>query len=130
MPIQAWGAHYCNAFSLPQLSRTRRAQRDRRFIWSDIPPNRRIANVNIRHSPSSVAAPFGPYSHAVEVPEGCRLLYISGEVGVFPDGTLPDTIEAQADACWKNIAAILADAGMSIADLVKITTYLVRAEDV
>jgi enamine deaminase RidA (YjgF/YER057c/UK114 family) len=86
--------------------------------------------VNIRHTPASVAAPFGPYSHAVEVPEGSRLLYISGEVGVLPDGTVPDTIEAQADSCWRNIIAILAEAGMSIGDLVKITTYLVRPEDV
>ena len=68
--------------------------------------------MNIRHTPASVAAPFGPYSHAVEVPEGSRLLYISGEVGVLPDGTLPETIEAQAEACWRNIIAILAEAGI------------------
>jgi len=86
--------------------------------------------MNTRHTPASVAAPFGPYSHAVEVPEGSRLLYISGEVGVLPDGTRPATIEAQAEACWQNIKAILADAGMGIGDLVKITTYLVRPEDV
>ena len=92
--------------------------------------NERFAAVNIRHTPTSVAAPFGPYSHAVEVPEGSRLLYISGEVGVLPDGTVPETIEAQAEACWQNIIAILADAGMGIEDLVKITTYLVRSEDV
>jgi enamine deaminase RidA (YjgF/YER057c/UK114 family) len=30
--------------------------------------------------------------------EGSRLLYISGEVGVLPDGTVPETIEAQAEA--------------------------------
>ena len=47
--------------------------------------------MNIRHTPHTVAAPFGPYSHAVEVPEGSRLLYISGEVGVLPDGTVPET---------------------------------------
>jgi enamine deaminase RidA (YjgF/YER057c/UK114 family) len=64
------------------------------------------------------------------VPEGSRLLYISGEVGVRPDGTVPEGIEAQAEACWRNITAILADAGMGIRDLVKITTYLVRPEDV
>jgi 2-iminobutanoate/2-iminopropanoate deaminase len=86
--------------------------------------------VNIRHTPATVAAPFGPYSHAVEVPEGSRLLYISGEVGVLPDGTVPETIEAQAEACWRNIIAILTDAGMGIQDIVKITTYLVRPEDV
>jgi 2-iminobutanoate/2-iminopropanoate deaminase len=86
--------------------------------------------MNIRRTPASVAAPFGPYSHAVEVPEGSRLLYISGEVGVLPDGTVPEGIEAQAEACWRNISAILTDAGMTIADLVKITTYLVRPEHV
>jgi 2-iminobutanoate/2-iminopropanoate deaminase len=86
--------------------------------------------VNIRHTPNTVAEPFGPYSHAVEVPEGCRLLYISGEVGVLRDGTVPQGIEAQAEACWQNIIAILADAGMGVGDLVKITTYLVRPEDV
>lgn len=86
--------------------------------------------MNIRHTPNTVAKPFGPYSHAVEVPEGSRLLYISGEVGVLPDGTVPQGIEAQAEACWRNIIAILADAGMGVRDLVKITTYLVRPEDV
>ena len=65
--------------------------------------------MNIRHAPDTVTAPFGPYSHAVEVPEGSRLLYISGEVGVLPDGTVPEGIEAQAEACWRNIIAILAD---------------------
>ena len=65
----------------------------------------------------------------VEVPEGSQLLYISGEVGVLPDGTVPQGIEAQAEACWRNIIAILADAGMGVGDLVKITTYLVRPED-
>ena len=86
--------------------------------------------MNIRHTPHTVAAPFGPYSHAVEVPEGSRFLYISGEVGVLPDGTVPEGIEAQAEACWRNIIAILADAEMGVGDLVKITTYLVRPEDV
>src|SRR5438270_12883557 len=88
--------------------------------------NGRFTRMNIRHTPDAVAAPFGPYSHAVEVPEGSRLLYISGEVGVLPDGTVPETIEAQAEACWQNIIALLADAGMGVQALVKITTYLVR----
>ena len=49
---------------------------------------------------------------------------------MLPDGSVPDTIEAQAETCWQNIIAILADAGMAIQDLVKITTYLVRPEDI
>jgi enamine deaminase RidA (YjgF/YER057c/UK114 family) len=50
--------------------------------------------MNRRHTPDTVAAPFGTYSHAVEVPAGSRLLYISGEVGVLPDGSVPEGIEA------------------------------------
>ncbi len=86
--------------------------------------------MNIFHTPDTIAAPFGPYSHAVEVPEGSRLLYVSGEVGVLPDGTVPAGIASQADAVWQNIIAILNDANMDIKDLVKITTYLTRSEDV
>src|SRR5258708_26297501 len=71
----------------------------------------RTRPMNIRHTPDTVAAPFGPYSHAVEVPEGSRLLYISGEVGVLPDGTVPETIEAQAEACWQPFFAWVAAAG-------------------
>ena len=73
--------------------------------------------MNIRHTPDAMAAPFGPYSHAVEVPEGSRLLYISGEVGVLPDGAVPEGIEAQAEACWRNIIAILADAERLVQDI-------------
>ena len=84
--------------------------------------------MNIKHTPSTVAPPFGPYSHAVEVPPNARLLYMSGEVGVLPDGIIPEGIEAQADASWRNIITILEDAGMSIEDLVKITTYLASSD--
>ena len=85
--------------------------------------------MNIPHTPDTVAAPYGPYSHAVEVPGGSRLLYISGEIGVQPDGVVPEGIEAQAEALWKNLIAILEDAEMGIGDLVKITTFLVNVED-
>ena len=49
---------------------------------------------------------------------------------MLPDGVVPEAIETQAEACWRNIIAILADAEMEVQDLVKITTYLVRPEDV
>src|SRR6266481_3756509 len=86
--------------------------------------------MNIRHTPNTVAEPFGTYSHEAEVPEGSRLLYISREVVVLTDGTVPQGTEAQAEACWRHIIGILADARMGVGDLVKITTYLVRPEDV
>ena len=66
---------------------------------------------------------------AVEVPPGSRMLYISGEVGANPEGIVPESIEDQAECLWQNIVAILSSANMGVEDLVKITTYLVREED-
>lgn len=85
--------------------------------------------MNIQRNPETMAAPIGPFVHTSEVPGGSRLLYISGQVGMLPDGAIAEGIEAQAEATWQNVKACLADAGMSVADLVKITTFVVRAED-
>lgn len=81
-------------------------------------------------NPGTVAKPGSAYSHAIEVAPGARWLHISGQVGVSPDGRTASGAEAQAEACWANIRAILADAGMGLEDLVKVTTYLVSAGDV
>jgi 2-iminobutanoate/2-iminopropanoate deaminase len=82
------------------------------------------------YSPATVAPASGPYSHGVEIPAGARVLHLSGQVGIAPDGKVPADFESQADQCWKNIRAILAAAGMGVEDLVKCTHFLTRAEDV
>ncbi len=76
------------------------------------------------YNPATIAKPTGRYQHAIEVKQGARTLYLSGQVGNLPDGSIPKTIEAQAAAVWANIGAILADAGMGFADLIKITILL------
>jgi enamine deaminase RidA (YjgF/YER057c/UK114 family) len=81
-------------------------------------------------NPSTVAPPAGRYSHAIEVPANARWLHISGQVGTAPDGTVPADIEGQAANCWRNIASILADAGMAVSDLVKVTVFLTREQDI
>ncbi|WP_366658364.1 RidA family protein [Fodinicurvata sp. EGI_FJ10296] len=82
-----------------------------------------------RHNPPTISPPLGQYSHGVEVPANARRLYISGQVGVGPDGTIPPDSEAQMEIIWTNIHATLASAGMTAADIVKVTTYITRAED-
>ena len=81
------------------------------------------------HNPSSIAAPIGSYSHGIEAPPNARWLYISGQVGIAPDGKVGETFARQAELVWQNILAILAAAGMGPADLVKVNTYLTRAQD-
>jgi enamine deaminase RidA (YjgF/YER057c/UK114 family) len=81
------------------------------------------------HVPGSVAAPGGAYSHGVEVPPNARWLFVAGQIPVRPDGSTPATIEEQTEVVWQNILAVLADAGMAIGDVVKITSYLTRYEN-
>jgi enamine deaminase RidA (YjgF/YER057c/UK114 family) len=76
-------------------------------------------------NPPSVAPPIGAYSHAIEVPPGSRLLYISGQVGIAPDGSLAEGVEAQTEQACRNIVAILEANGMTTADLVKLNHYVI-----
>lgn len=79
----------------------------------------------IKHyKPDSVAPPFSRYSHAVEAPAAARWLHVSGQIGVKPDGTIAEGVEAQLEQAWRNIFAILEAAGMTKRDLVKTTTFL------
>jgi 2-iminobutanoate/2-iminopropanoate deaminase len=75
-------------------------------------------------TPSSIRPPFARYSHAVEVVAPARLLFVSGQLGVAADDTVPDSVEDQAVLCFENIKAILADAGMSFADVVRFSAFV------
>ncbi len=79
---------------------------------------------------AGIARQIGKYSDGVAVPSGSRTLYISGTPGLAPDGTCPAGITAQAEQAWRNVTAILEEAGMGLGDLVKVTHYLVRSEDI
>ena len=83
-----------------------------------------------RYNPGTVAPPFSSYSNAVEVPGSWRWLHVSGQVGVTADGTVLEGFEAQADQAWKNVLAILADAGMTSADIVKANVFLTDSSQV
>jgi 2-iminobutanoate/2-iminopropanoate deaminase len=77
------------------------------------------------HNSNTVAAPGGPYRHGIETPPNARWLHIAGQIGVAPED-----FDGQADQCWRNIKAILAAAGMGVENLVKVTHFLTRAEDI
>lgn len=82
----------------------------------------------LRHrTPAGVAAPRANYSHAVEVPPGAGLLVVSGQLGLRPDGSLPASFEDETEACFQNLRAILAEADLTFADVVRLNTYLTDA---
>ena len=76
------------------------------------------------HTPSSIRAPFARYSHGVEIPQGHRLMLCSGQLSIRVDDYIPETAEAQTELCFKNVAAILEAADMSLADIVRINAYV------
>jgi 2-iminobutanoate/2-iminopropanoate deaminase len=77
------------------------------------------------YRPEGVGEPYGSYVHALEVPAAARLIYLSGQIPVRPDGICPEGMEAQATVCWENIVGILHSAGLTTANLIRTTQYLV-----
>lgn len=80
-------------------------------------------------NPDCVHPPLGLYSHTVVVPGGTTLVFVSGQVGVAPDGSTPATIGAQADQVFANITSLLAAHGLVASDIVKLTTFIVHGHD-
>ena len=82
-----------------------------------------------RHlSPGQLAPPFGRYHHAVALEAPRRLVVIAGQLGIHPDGTIPESVEAQTGLILTAIEACLAEAGLTRADLLRLTTYITEAE--
>jgi enamine deaminase RidA (YjgF/YER057c/UK114 family) len=75
-------------------------------------------------SPPSIKPPFARYSHGVAVPAGHRLVFTSGQLGIGADDAVPTDSEAQADLCFANIAAILAEDAMTLAQIVRLNAYV------
>ena len=83
-----------------------------------------------RRNPTAVAKPLGRYHHGVQVPPNARLLYISGQLGMNPDGSAQPTPAAQVERVFLNILEILKDNDMGPENLVKTLAFLTRREDV
>jgi enamine deaminase RidA (YjgF/YER057c/UK114 family) len=76
-------------------------------------------------TPASIATPASSYNHAVLVRNPESTLYMAGQLGERPDGTISDDFAKQARQIWVNIKTILSEAEMDVGDLVKIVSYLV-----
>jgi 2-iminobutanoate/2-iminopropanoate deaminase len=79
-------------------------------------------------SPASIRPPLARYSHGIAVPADHRLVITAGQLGIDPDEKIPEGSEAQADICFANIAAILAEDGMTMANIVRVSVYVTARE--
>jgi enamine deaminase RidA (YjgF/YER057c/UK114 family) len=76
-----------------------------------------------RVNPPGVHTPQANYSHVTRVG---NTLYISGQLGLGPEGNLvgQGDAEAQAEQCYRNLKTIVEHFGGSLDDVVKITQYI------
>ncbi|MEO0665286.1 MAG: RidA family protein [Pseudomonadota bacterium] len=75
-------------------------------------------------APAAISAPFGNYSHGIALPAGARLAMTSGQLPLAADGTVPEGAREQADLCFANCAAILAEAGMGPEHAVRVSAFV------
>jgi 2-iminobutanoate/2-iminopropanoate deaminase len=77
------------------------------------------------HDPTeSVYPTTDDYVHALELRDPARLLFVAGTMGLDATGTAPPTLEEQLDLVWSNIRGILGSAEMTLANVVRVTSYL------
>lgn len=69
---------------------------------------------------------IGPYSQGIAT--DC-MVYTSGQLGLTPDGKLPETIEEQTRQSLENVKAVLEAAGSSMDKVVKTTVFLKDMND-
>ena len=78
------------------------------------------------HIPHSVTVPAAPpqndtYSQAVRLGD---VIYLSGQLGVRPDGTLPDSFPEQVRQALDNVTVVLEAAGSSVSLVAKVNIYV------
>ena len=82
-----------------------------------------------RINPASMGGEPGAYSNGILCASPAATLYVAGQIGIDANGVASPDFEAQTRQTWKNIEAILADAGMTLKDIVKTTIFLVNPAD-
>jgi 2-iminobutanoate/2-iminopropanoate deaminase len=79
-----------------------------------------IEAVNAAHLPSA----SGCYAQAVRLTDFSELVFVSGQIPVDEAGAVPEAFAGQCRLVWRNVEAQLRAAGMGLADIVKVTTFL------
>ena len=69
-------------------------------------------------------APPVPYSQGLEIRGAERLVFVSGQVGTDADGQWLDGVEAQTQQVVRRVEAVLAESGLGLESVVKLTIYL------
>jgi enamine deaminase RidA (YjgF/YER057c/UK114 family) len=80
-------------------------------------------------NPESLGTPLGSYSHVARAGD---LVIIAGQVGsdASSGGDIPDDLHSQVKNTFDNLAKALESEGLTMANVMKFTTYLTSADDI
>lgn len=73
---------------------------------------------------ASEAPQASGYAQALKLSDFNELLFISGQIPEDLDGNVPEDFDSQCRLVWRNIEVQLRTAGMTLDNLVKVTTFL------
>ena len=83
-------------------------------------------NAKLISTPNAPAA-IGPYSQALDLG---NVVYCSGQIPIVPaTGELAEGLQAQAEQVFANIEAVLTEAGLTMANVVKTTVFITDLAD-
>ena len=86
------------------------------------PGDEGVENMTKAVNPPQIHSPFANYSHAIRT-EGA-MLFVSGQLGVAADGSIPECARGQAEQCFANITEILAAAGFETGHVARINAFV------
>lgn len=72
-----------------------------------------------------------PYAQAVAVSAPQRIVYCSGQTAIGPNGEPPTTLDTveQVQIAMENLTLVLDQAGMTLANVVKLTVFTTAIDD-
>lgn len=77
-------------------------------------------------NPDTVVKPASNYAQGVVHSAAAERLVISGQLGLRPDGSLEEGLEAQMERAWRNLFAVMAAAGFETRHLLRAVIYVTR----
>ncbi|WP_211588723.1 RidA family protein [Allorhizocola rhizosphaerae] len=76
-------------------------------------------------NPAVLPEATGNYTHGTVVTGARKTVFVSGQVPWgSSDAPLPPDFESQCRLTWRNVLAVLEEAGMGVRNLAKVTIYL------
>ncbi|MGE0566217.1 MAG: RidA family protein, partial [Pseudolabrys sp.] len=79
-------------------------------------------------NPAILLTPAGPYAQGIKIEAPTQWFVSTGQVAITADGSIVEGATEQSELVWKHLQALLSDAGMTLANVVKTNVYAVSAD--